>query len=219
MITYIGMVKSRPALTNTYVNNILKMLGSSNALNTSLIYSKNVKDIVMNNEQVALYKQYGHLRDYTGIGILLLAFLEGCLRYSPLFCKGMKIGILYHPIFVYVCKLLKKNFSISHHLAFCPTPTPMDSSQFKRGEDKLDPNWVTGFVDAEGCFSVIIEISKDLKRKVKVSFEINLHKKDTDILYKIQSFFGLGAVYTRQDKPISWYLPPVSWGLGRLYGW
>lgn len=56
-----------------------------------------------------------------------------------------------------------------------------------------------------GCFSVMIEISKDLKRKVKVSFEINLHKKDTDILYKIQSFFGVGAVYIRQDKPISWY--------------
>lgn len=72
-------------------------------------------------------------------------------------------------------------------------------------EDKLDPNWVTGFVDAEGCFSVMIEISKDLKRKVKVSFEINLHEKDKDILYKIQSFFGVGAVYNRQDKPISWY--------------
>lgn len=38
-----------------------------------------------------------------------------------------------------------------------------------------------------------------------MSFEINLHKKDTDILYKLQSFFGIGAVYTRQDKPISLY--------------
>jgi hypothetical protein len=62
----------------------------------------------------------------------------------------------------------------------------------------------------------MIEISKDLKRKprtplkaaegaplVKVSFEINLHEKDKDILYKIQSFFGVGAVYNRQDRPIS----------------
>jgi hypothetical protein len=49
----------------------------------------------------------------------------------------------------------------------------------------------------------MIEISKDLKRKVKVSFEINLPEKDKDILYKIQSFFGVGAVYNRQDKPIS----------------
>jgi len=46
------------------------MLGLSNTLNTSKIYSKNVRDITMNNEQVALYNQ-GHLRDYTGIGTLL----------------------------------------------------------------------------------------------------------------------------------------------------
>ena len=194
--------------------NILKMLGSSNTLNTSLIYSKNFKDIAMNNEQVALSNRDGYLRDYKGIGTFSLgffasqknlAFLERCLRYSPLFCKGMKLGWYSITNFIYVCKLLKRGFSISHPLVCYPIPTPMDSSQFKRGEDKLDPNWVTGFVDAEGCFSVIIEISKDLKRKVKISFEINLHKKDTDILYKIQSFFGIGTVYTRQDKPISWY--------------
>lgn len=62
-------------------------------------------------------------------------------------------------------------------------------------ENKLDPNWVTGFVEAECCFSVIIEISDILKRKVRISFEINLHEKD--ILYKIKSFFGVGAVYIR----------------------
>ena len=72
-------------------------------------------------------------------------------------------------------------------------------------EYNLDPNWVTGFVDAEGCFSVIIEISKDLKRRVRISFEINLHEKDKDILYKIQSFFGVGNVYHRSKKKISLY--------------
>jgi hypothetical protein len=28
---------------------------------------------------------------------------------------------------------------------------------------KIDPMWVTGFVDAEGCFSIIVEISEALK--------------------------------------------------------
>ena len=64
---------------------------------------------------------------------------------------------------------------------------------------------MTGFVDAEGCFSVIIEISEDFKWKVRVSFEINLHEKDKEILYKIQSFFGVGAVYHRSDKKKSVY--------------
>lgn len=41
--------------------------------------------------------------------------------------------------------------------------------------------------------------SSDLKRKVRVSFEINLHEKDQEILNKIQYFFGVGAVYNRPD--------------------
>ena len=35
---------------------------------------------------------------------------------------------------------------------------------------KLNPMWVTGFSDAEGCFSVIIEILEPLKWRVRVSF-------------------------------------------------
>jgi hypothetical protein len=127
------------------------MLGLSNALNTSKIYSKKVKDITMNNEQVALYNQ-GHLRDYTGIGTLLLAFSQGCLRYSPLFCKDMKLGDKLPTRFIYVCKLplpfffIKKRggmeLSISRRLAGYP-PTPTDTPHFcdnRGGEDKLDPN-------------------------------------------------------------------------------
>jgi hypothetical protein len=44
-----------------------------------------------------------------------------------------------------------------------------------------------------------------LKKKVRVSFEINLHEMDKDILYKIQSFFGVGAVYIREDRRLSVY--------------
>lgn len=93
--------------------------------------------------------------------------------------------------FMPVNKVLKKNFSIDHNLG-CVA-------------DKLDPNWITGFVDAEGCFSIIIEVSSSLKWKVRTSFEINLHEKDKEILYKIQSYFGVGAIYHRRDRKISVY--------------
>lgn len=86
-----------------------------------------------------------------------------------------------------VYKVLKRKLSINHL------------------ENKLDPNWVTGFVDAEGCFSVVIEISEIFKRKIRISFEINLHEKDKDILYKIQSFFGVGAVYIRSTRKLAVY--------------
>ena len=41
--------------------------------------------------------------------------------------------------------------------------------------------------------------------KVRISFEINLHEKDKDILYKIQDFFGVGAIYHRPDRKKSLY--------------
>lgn len=65
--------------------------------------------------------------------------------------------------------------------------------------------WITGFTDAEGCFSVIIEIKSLLKWRVRTSFEINIHKMDVDILYKIQSFFSVGSVYVKPSRKIAVY--------------
>lgn len=79
------------------------------------------------------------------------------------------------------------------------------STNLPKDGNKLNPMWVTGFTDAEGCFSIIIEITDPLKWKVRSSFEINLHIKDTDILHKIQCFFGVGSVYTRMSRKTSVY--------------
>jgi hypothetical protein len=69
----------------------------------------------------------------------------------------------------------------------------------------LTPNWITGFTDAEGCFSVILTKRSTLKWRVIVSFEINLHSKDILILNSIKDFFGVGSVNTRVDKNLSVY--------------
>ena len=79
------------------------------------------------------------------------------------------------------------------------------STNTVNNNSKIDPNWISGFVDAEGCFSVIIEIPNINKWRVRTFFEINLHIKDVDILYQIQSFFGVGAVYLRVDRKICVY--------------
>lgn len=66
--------------------------------------------------------------------------------------------------------------------------------------ENLDPNWITGFTDAEGCFSVIISKRPNLNWRVMVSFEINLHIKDIAVLYLIKNYFGVGSVNSRPTK-------------------
>jgi len=65
---------------------------------------------------------------------------------------------------------------------------------------KLNPNWITGFTDAEGCFTVIISKRSNLNWRVQVSFEINLHIKDILILHSIKDFFNVGLISSRLDK-------------------
>jgi len=173
--------------------NLHSMLETSNTLNTSnnKIISNKFKDITMSNQQVTktnilsnithilnTINLFSNLRDYTWRS------LAECLIYSPVFFyNSLSIKLNIRNVY----KVLTRKLSIDHL------------------ENKLDPDWVTGFVDAEGCFSVIVEISEIFKRKVRISFEINLHEKDKDILYKIKSFFGVGAVYIRSDRKLAVY--------------
>lgn len=62
---------------------------------------------------------------------------------------------------------------------------------------KLDPWFVTGFADAECCFSISIVRKNKLKVgwEIKIRFQINLHQKDKVLLQQIQSYFGVGSLY------------------------
>lgn len=66
---------------------------------------------------------------------------------------------------------------------------------------KLYPYWVTGFTDAEGCFSINITNNPNLKTgwRVKATYQIGLHEKDRMVLELIQKFFGVGNI-TPQGK-------------------
>jgi hypothetical protein len=51
---------------------------------------------------------------------------------------------------------------------------------------------VSGFSDAEGCFSVIISKRSNLKWRVIASYESSSLLKDIEILYRLKDFFGVG---------------------------
>ena len=193
--------------------NFRNMRGTSNVLNTVFylanalidnvkLHKDRFKDITMNNPQVDLSSiemlyslMIGYLRDLKR-KIISLKWLKK----SPLlvfFKHSLKI--------VNIFKKNKKNLSINH-LKDKLDPVPKQQGEGNHNTPKefgIEPNWVSGFVDAEGCFSVAIQITK--RRLVSVSFEINLHEKDIDILYKIKTFFGVGDVYLRPDKKIARY--------------
>jgi hypothetical protein len=56
----------------------------------------------------------------------------------------------------------------------------------------LHPNWITGFVDAEGCFTIKFGQSKSCKTGwfVQAIFQLNVHVRDKNLLLKIKSFFN-----------------------------
>ena len=63
---------------------------------------------------------------------------------------------------------------------------------------KLDAEWVTGFVDGEGCFHVGINRHTDMKCGYQVlpEFTVVQHERDVKLLHDLREFFGCGVVRT-----------------------
>jgi hypothetical protein len=78
---------------------------------------------------------------------------------------------------------------------------------------KLNPYWVTGFVDAEGCFYVRLAKSKNHKTGwwIQACFEIGLHVRDKDLLLEIKSFFNdAGNVYIKNNNSTSYQVRSIT---------
>lgn len=77
-----------------------------------------------------------------------------------------------------------------------------DSSLDKKHNLIIDPNFITGFVDAEGCFTLSITKSNIVKSGwvIKPRFQISLHEKDLQILKSIQSYFCAGHIHKQGSE-------------------
>ena len=67
----------------------------------------------------------------------------------------------------------------------------------------LNPWFITGFADAESCFSILIQPNNKYKTnyRVKAIFTIGLHKKDFSILEDIKNTLGVGTVTFKGTSP------------------
>ena len=77
---------------------------------------------------------------------------------------------------------------------------------------KLNPWWVTGFVDAEGCFHVSITKNNKLNVgwKVQLFFEITLSKKDKALLEKIKNFFNANLISKHGPQSIQFRVQSIK---------
>lgn len=87
------------------------------------------------------------------------------------------------------------------------TPSELDSERDKQNSSNsnkthsLNSQFVTGFSDGEGCFSITITKNKEFKCgwRVHAVFAIGLHKKDKMILEMLQSYFSGGKIYKHSE--------------------
>src|SRR3989338_8853320 len=73
-------------------------------------------------------------------------------------------------------------------------------------QKKLDPNYVVGFIDGEGSFSISINKHRTLKRRmeIKAEFEIELREDDKEILERIVATIGCGKIYDCSYERYGW---------------
>ena len=63
-------------------------------------------------------------------------------------------------------------------------------------QERLDKQWIVGFVDGEGCFHVSINRNKKMTSgwQALPEFRVVQHQRDEFVLEKIKDFFGFGLI-------------------------
>ena len=70
----------------------------------------------------------------------------------------------------------------------------------------LDAQWVTGFVDGEGCFYVGINPHQEMTVGFQIlpEFTVVQHKRDVQVLHALKAFFGCGVVRTNHGDRMAY---------------
>ena len=80
-------------------------------------------------------------------------------------------------------------------------PSGADNQQeTKVATQQLDPSWIVGFVDGEGCFSVAVHANPRNARRtggwqLTATFQVYQHEREKALLESLQARFGCGRLY------------------------
>lgn len=74
---------------------------------------------------------------------------------------------------------------------------------------RLNPHYIVGFVDGEGCFSITFS-KKKTRTEVRLIFEIELREDDQPILESIARSLGCGRLYRLEYERYTKWRPHVK---------
>jgi len=83
---------------------------------------------------------------------------------------------------------------------------------------KLEAQWVTGFVDGEGCFHVGINRHSDMKcgHQVLPEFTVVQHERDVQLLHALRAFFDCGVIRKNHDNRLAYRVRDTEHLLQRI---
>jgi hypothetical protein len=79
-------------------------------------------------------------------------------------------------------------------------------------KSEINPWFLTGFSDAEGCFSIKVQQNVKLKTKWRIRpvFSITLHIKDLYLLEAIKNYLGVGNISKSGDKAVTYAVDSIK---------
>ncbi len=77
---------------------------------------------------------------------------------------------------------------------------------------KLDAQWITGFVDGEGCFHVGINPHDEMTVRFQVlpEFTVVQHERDVQVLHALKAHFGCGVVRVNHGDRMAYRVRSVK---------
>ena len=106
-----------------------------------------------------------------------------------------KLALNPSPFYIILSSLLIKRFNSTKNDVIRSTELEVP---------KLNPMFISGFTDGEGCYHVAISPAKDVKTgwSVQPGFQIILHVIDLPILVAIQNSLGVGLISKKGSKAV-----------------
>ena len=103
-------------------------------------------------------------------------------------------------------------------VAACNTPA-LITTRDTYGAAALDPWFVTGLAEGEGCFCISFSLRAKLRAglEVRPSFALSLNERDLALLRDLQSYFGCGSIReSRGDRTFKYESRSTSELLARI---